>query len=94
MIAPTVAGGDEQAGVMGPTFYAKWKQIGNRLALVAPDYFFRSTGDAESKRSVSGLFTDVVLLDTPILAKSASGQPVINLQDALLKKYNIFFSSA
>jgi hypothetical protein len=94
MIAPTVSGGDEQAGVMGPTFYAKWKKIGDRLALVAPDFYFRSTGDAESKRSVSDLYTDTVLLDTPIIANTPAGQPVIALHDALLKNYRMFFSSA
>jgi len=94
MIAPTVAGGDEQSGVMGPTFYAKWKKIGDRLALVAPDFYYRSTGDEASKRSVGGLYTDVVLLDTPIIAETPDKRPVVNLHDALLTNHQMFFSSA
>ena len=33
MIACTVSGGDSQAGVMGPTYYAKWRRYDKQLAL-------------------------------------------------------------
>ena len=38
MIACTVSGGDSQAGVMGPTHYAKWRRFDKQLALIAPNF--------------------------------------------------------
>ncbi|MFG0305020.1 MAG: zinc-dependent metalloprotease [Phycisphaerales bacterium JB040] len=78
MIAATVSGGDPEAGVMGPTFYAEWRQIGKQLALVEPNLFVRTSGDKQAKDSMEQLYTGRVLLSTPIVAMK-SGRPVIDI---------------
>jgi len=84
MISLTVAGGDEQAGVMGPTWYAYWKPLGkDRLMLMQPNFIIRSHGDQQSKNSIKQLYTDTVLLVAPIVSKN-NGAPVIDLQKLLL----------
>ena len=84
MIAATVAGGDEQAGVMGPTWYGYWKKIGkDQLAFLQPNFINRSTGDEASKRSVESLYTETMLLSAPIVSMK-NGAPVIDLQKMLL----------
>lgn len=77
MIACTVSGGDPEAGVMGPTHYAKWRRIGKQLALVAPDLAVR-TKDDEAKASFEDLFTDSLIVDIPI-ASMKDGRPTIDL---------------
>lgn len=84
MIAATVAGGDEQAGVMGPTWYGYWKKIGkDQLAFMQPNFINRSTGDDATKRSVESLYTETMLLSAPIVSMK-NGAPVIDLQKMLL----------
>ncbi|MFM9995196.1 MAG: zinc-dependent metalloprotease [Phycisphaerales bacterium] len=79
MFACTVTGGDPQAGVMGPTHYARWERYDKQLALVAPDLSVRTNGDAEAKASVEQLYTGRVILSTPILAMAPGDRPVIDL---------------
>lgn len=79
MMACTVSGGDPQAGVMGPTHYAKWRKIGKQLALVAPDFFARTDGDKQAKDSMAQLYTGTVILSLPIVAMGPTGGPVIDL---------------
>ena len=94
MIAPTVAGGDEEAGVMGGTIYAYWKRIDKTLVLIEPNFLVRSTGDAESKSSVKGLYTDRVILDVPIASVGPGGGPVIDLKGVLVGQYQKFFGGS
>jgi hypothetical protein len=91
MIAPTVAGGDEEAGVMGGTIYANWKRIDKALALIEPNYLYRSDGDNQSKSSIKQLYTDRVILDVPIIALGPSGQPVIDLKALFADQFIKFF---
>lgn len=77
MIACTVSGGDPEAGVMGPTLYAKWRKIGKRLALVAPDLAVR-TKDQEAKVSVDDLYSDSLIVSAPV-ASMKDGRPVVDL---------------
>ena len=91
LIATTVGGGNEDAGVMGGSIYAHWKRIGKRLALVQPDYLVRSTGDAQSKASVEDLFTERVVLDVPIATMGPGGGPVVDLKKLLLDGHVKFF---
>ncbi|MHC5027401.1 MAG: zinc-dependent metalloprotease, partial [Planctomycetota bacterium] len=86
LIAVTQASGGVFAGLQGPQAYVYWKRYGKRIALVAPEVGTRSTGEAESKSSVKRLFTDRVLVDVPIVAMGPSGQPVIDLDDLLVKQ--------
>ncbi|MEZ6242408.1 MAG: zinc-dependent metalloprotease [Phycisphaerales bacterium] len=79
MIACTIAGGDPEAGVMGPTYYVKWSKIGKQLALVEPNLEIRTDGDAEAKRSVEELYTGRVILATPIVSMAPGNRPVIDL---------------
>jgi len=84
MIAATVAGGDEQAGVMGPTWYGYWKKIGeNQLAFLQPNFINRSHGDKASKRSVESLYTETMLFSVPIVSMK-NGAPVIDMQKLVL----------
>jgi hypothetical protein len=82
-IALTVGSGDTYAGLQANDYYVYWRQYDDRLALIQPNMDIRSTGEAESKASVSRLFTDSVLLDIPIVTMVPRGGPVIDA-DALL----------
>jgi len=90
-IALTVASGEQFAGLQAGDIYVYWKQYGDRLALIAPNLETRSTGDEESKSSVERLFTGAVLVDVPIVATSPSGQPVIDMDELLVKNASKFF---
>lgn len=91
MLAPTVAGGNEEAGVMGGTIYGYWKRIGKSMVLIEPNFVVRSTGDQESRRSVSQLYTDRVLLDVPIVTMGPNGGPVIDLKHLFVDQHARFF---
>ena len=92
-VALTVSSGETFSGLQAGDMYVYWKQYGNRLALVAPNYEYRSTGDAESKVSVNRIFTDRVLLDVPILSMRPKGGPIIDLDFLLLNNAAEFFGS-
>jgi len=89
--AMTVASGDTWAGLQGADMYVYWKRFDKRLALIAPNTETRSSGDQESRSSVSRVFTDSVILDVPIVAMGPSGQPVIDLDAMLVGQAGKFF---
>lgn len=93
-LALTVAAGDEFAGLQEGDLYFYWRRYGKRLAMIQPNIEHRSTGDSESKASVSRLFTDRVLLDTPILTIGPTGGPVIDLNYLFVSQSSTFFGSA
>ncbi len=88
-IAPTVAGGEVFAGLQSDAFYVYWKQFGKRVALIQENLSIKGSDD-ESKASVNRLFTDRVLLSLPILAKSKSGGPIIDLDELLVGNARTF----
>ncbi|MCC7387256.1 MAG: zinc-dependent metalloprotease [Phycisphaerales bacterium] len=90
MIACTVSGGDSQAGVMGPTYYAKWRRYDKQLALVMPNFNVRTTGDRQARDSVNELFTDRVLVTVPIVTET-DGRPVIDLGSLMTRNAGSFF---
>jgi len=90
-IAMTVAGGDIWAGLQGGDSVVYWKRYDKTLALIAPNFDTRTTGDDESKAGVSQQFTDTVILDLPIVAMGPSGQPVIDLDALLVGQAGKFF---
>ncbi len=92
--AMTVASGERFAGLQAGDTYVYWRRYNKRLALIEPNLAVRSTGDKESKSSVSRLFTDRVLCDIPIVCMGPSGGPVIDLDDLLLSKASTFFGRA
>lgn len=92
MIACTVSGGDPEAGVMGPTLYAKWRRIGKQLVLVAPDLFVR-TADDEAKGSIDDLFSDSVVVKVPIVAMKG-GRPVMDFGSMATGQASSFFNAA
>lgn len=94
MIACTVSGGDEQAGVMGPTHYAKWQKIGNKLALVAPNLNVRTNQDQQAKDSVDDLFTGRVILSLPIISHTPDKRTVIDIGSLATKHAPKLFGSA
>ena len=89
--AMTISAGDMWAGYQGGDIYVYWKRYDKRLALISPNIGTRSTGDQESKSSVSRHFTDRVLLDIPIVAMGPGGGPVIDMDDLLLGNAQEFF---
>lgn len=94
MIACTVSGGDPQAGVMGPTHYAKWRKINKQLALVEPNLLVRTEGDRQAKDSIKDLYTGRVILSTPILSMASGNRPVIDLgQIGLAQSSKLFGAS-
>ena len=93
-LALTVAAGDEFAGLQEGDLYFYWRRYGKRLAMIQPNVVRRSTGDSESRASVKRLFTDRVLLDTPILTIGPSGGPVIDLNYLFVSQSSAFFGSA
>ncbi len=91
MIAGTVSGGDSQAGVMGPTLYARWERIGNQLALVEPNFGVRTSGDQQARESIEKLFTGRVVLSMPILTMAPGGRPVFDLGAMATQQSGRFF---
>lgn len=94
MISCTVSGGDSQAGVMGPTLFAQWERIGNKLALVAPNLSVRTDGDQQAKDSIEQLFTGRVILSVPILSMAPGSRPVIDFGSIATGQTSRFFGSA
>lgn len=100
-VVPTVAGGDAQAGVYSIWHYAigqdarslYWQQHDKRLALIEPNMAVRTTGDAESQAATERIYTDRVVLTTPIVAMGPGGGPVIDLDDVLLRQSGAFFGN-
>jgi len=93
-IALTVSGGQIFAGLQASDYYVYWRRYDKRLALISKNLSIQSTGDQESKDSVARLFTDTVLLDVPIVTMVPRGGPVIDLDDLLVKKANVFFGGS
>lgn len=93
-IALTVSSGNVFAGLQSGDMYVYWRQYNKRLAMIAPNIEIRSTGDEESKSSVSRLFTDQVLTDVPILTMVPRGGPVIDLDALLVGQANVFFGAS
>lgn len=91
MIACTVSGGDPQAGVMGPTYYAKWKRYDKQLALIMPNLAVRTSGDRQAQDSIKQLFTDTVLLTVPIVAEAPGARPVIDFGAMATREAGKFF---
>lgn len=92
-IGLTVSSGETFAGLQARDMYVYWRKFNDRLALMEPNIGTRSTGDAESKSSVSRLFTDKVLLDVPILTTGPGGGPLIDMDTLLVGKASVFFGS-
>jgi hypothetical protein len=90
MVACTVSGGDPEAGVMGPTHYAKWRKIGKQVALVVPNLSVRTDGDKQASESIEDLYTGRVMLSMPILAMQGS-RPVIDFGAMATQKTMSFF---
>ena len=91
MIACTVSGGDPEAGVMGPTHYAKWRRIGKQLALVTPELGVR-TENKEAKGSLDQLFTDRLIVSVPIAAMKG-GRVVLDLGALATRQVAKFFGA-
>ncbi len=100
-IAPTVASGDPEAGVL-PIYtrwgmpgdrYVYWRKYDKQLALIEPQLEIRTTGDDESKSAVARSYTDRVLLTVPIVAMGPGGKPVIDLDAFLLGNARMFFGA-
>ncbi|MEO0512357.1 MAG: zinc-dependent metalloprotease [Planctomycetota bacterium] len=79
MISPTISGGDPDSGVMGPTYYVRFKRYDKQIALVEPDFSVRTKGDAQAKTSIEQLYTGFVLAQTPIVSMAPGNRPVIDL---------------
>jgi len=89
--AMTIATGNIFAGLQSGDRYVYWRQYDDRLALIQPDMSVRAKGDKLLQSGVERIFTDRVLLDVPIVAKGPNGQPVIDLDDLLVKNASTFF---
>ena len=92
--AMTVNSGETYAGLQSGERYLTWRRYDKRLALIEPNISIRSTGEKESKDSVSRLFTDSVVLDVPILCLGPSKTPVIDLDALLVGQASKFFPSS
>jgi hypothetical protein len=94
MIACTVSGGDPEAGVMGPTHYAKWRSINRQLVLVEPNLSVRTDAGAEAKDSIESLYTGRVIVATPILTMAPGNRPVFDLGTVALAQAGKFFGDS
>jgi uncharacterized protein DUF4953/uncharacterized protein DUF5117 len=92
MVACTVTSGHPEAGVMGPTYYGSWRRMGKQLAFVVPDLSVRSEG--ASKAAVANLYTDRLLVTTPILALVDGARPVIDLGALATQQAPKFFGES
>src|SRR5262245_19647317 len=79
LVACTVTSGHPEAGVMGPTYYGKWRRIGKQLAFSVPELNVRSEADEHLKAAVANLYTERLLVTTPILALADGSRPAIDL---------------
>jgi hypothetical protein len=89
-----VAGGSPLAGVgilMSGERYVYWERIGKKLALMEPELTARSSGGIEDKKSHEIMFTDRVILSTPIVTMAPGGGPVIDLDALLVGRSSVFF---
>ena len=93
-IAYTVSSGIGQSGVQMGDLYGRWERIGNRLALIEPNFDTRTTGDPQSRAGHKRVFTDRVILDVPILSIGKKGGPVISISDLFGKSSSKFFGGA
>jgi hypothetical protein len=83
-----VSKGNPLAGVgliMSGERYVYWKRIGDKLALMEPEFTSRATGSDEDKKSQAIMYTDSVVLSAPIVAKGPGGGPVIDLDVLVVK---------
>ncbi len=94
MIACTVSGGDPEAGVMGPTHYAKWRKNKKQLMLITPNLFVRTDGDKQAQDSISSLYSGRVLVTTPIVAMAPGNRPVIDLANLSTAQAGKFFGNS
>lgn len=94
MIACTISAGDPEAGVMGPTHYARWERYDKQLALVSPNTFVGTEQDAQAKKSVEQLYTGRVLVTSPIIAMEKGDRPVIDLGGMGTKQAGKFFGDS
>ncbi len=92
-VATTIAGGIPTAGIQFGDSYLFWKRFDKRLALIEPNIATLSSGDPESKKSVSQLFTDRVVLDIPIVCMGPGGGPVIDADNLLVDESGKFFGA-
>src|SRR5688572_25390470 len=81
--AYTIAGGINTAGVQYSDLYVYWKRYDKQLALIEPNVAVRTSGDLESNKGRDRVFTDRVVLTTPIACMGPNGGPVVDM-DALL----------
>ncbi|HEV8544228.1 MAG TPA: zinc-dependent metalloprotease [Verrucomicrobiae bacterium] len=91
-IAMTVASGERYAGLQAGDMYVYWKRQNDRMLLIEPNLDTRSTGDDQSKASVSRLFTDRVIADVPIVT-ILTNNPVIDLRALLVGDAGKFFGN-
>ncbi|MBL9116676.1 MAG: zinc-dependent metalloprotease [Verrucomicrobiaceae bacterium] len=92
-VALTVSGGENYAGLQAGELYAYWAVYDKKLALIEPNLEVRSTGDDQSKSSIKRLFTDRVILETPIVAwnKQQGAGPMIDLDSIVVGQADKFF---
>ncbi len=93
-IALTVSSGDRYAGLQSGDFVVQWRQFGDRLAIIEPNLSIRATGEPEAQASVARLFTDQVMLDIPIAARSPTGGLLIDADDVLVGNAAKFFGGS
>ncbi|GIW74084.1 MAG: hypothetical protein KatS3mg103_0606 [Phycisphaerales bacterium] len=89
--AMTMGSGDIFAGLQSGDRYVYWKQYDDRLALIEPQTSVRADGDRQVAQGIERIFTDRVLLEVPIVAKGPNGQPVIDLDELLVRHAGTFF---
>ena len=93
MVVPTVSAGDEHAGVMGNTFYGKWKRVDKSLVFIEPNLTVR-TDNGQAKSSVDNLYTGRVIVDVPIVTTGPGGGPVIDLGAMMTQRFADFFPTS
>ena len=84
-------GGNMFAGLQSGMRYVYWRRYDKRMALIQPNLSVRAKGEKEAQDSVKQLFTDRVLVDVPIVAIGPHGQPVIDLDELLVKRAGTFY---
>lgn len=90
-ITPTIEAGDTEAGVDNfNTLQVYWRRIDNQMVLIEPNLAYRSTGDAESQASTKRVYTDRVVLSTPIVTMGPGGGPVIDLDQVCMGQATTF----
>jgi hypothetical protein len=96
-IATSIAGGSPQTGWQWQDLYCYWKQNDDQLMLMEPNLQRQARGgnqDAELRSAVQRTYSDRLITSVKVLTHGPNRGPVIDLDELLVKRSNLFTGRA